>query len=409
MVWLLRLAARNVFRNTRRSLLTTATVLLGTAMLTVALSFVGGLLGGLMSGVAATAGEVRIVTPEYELREALMPLDANIAPVEPVLEAVRARGYAAHPFLSSGVTATVGEDIGEVFCQVVGSDPSYYAEVLDLDERLVAGRLIEAERGESLLGLALAEDLGAEVGDELVVLGQTQDGSMSPVKTTVVGVVDVGNIISNRQAFMSLAELQWMIDLEGGALQVYVDSGADIGGAREVAQDLAQDPALAGLTIQAWNERDTFRQIYDLSRTIHFVLAGGIVFITALGVLNTMMMSVLERTGEVGVLRAMGMKGPSVVFMFVVEGLGIGLVGSVLGLALGTPVALYLQRHGIEIGQDVANKVAVPVNSTFYADLTPEIAVSAFLLGLLIAALGALVPALRATSIQPVDAMRSHR
>ena len=409
MGWFLNLAIRNVFRNTRRSLLTAATVFFGTAILTIGLSWITGVLGGLIDNIAANAGEVRVVTPEFEAREQLMPLHLNIADSDPVVQAIEDHGLQAWPMIRTGATATVGEEIGEVFCQVVGAPTEWMQAQLGLDEKLASGRFIEAELGEAMIGLALADELGAVVGDELVLLGQTQDGSISPIKAEIVGIVDTGNIVGNRQAFLPLEQIRWMADMDGGAVEVVVATGQDVGAARQVAADLRALPGLEGLTVQAWNERDPYASLYDINNAILYVLAGAIVFITALGVLNTMLMSVLERTGEIGVLRAMGMKGGTVVSMFVLEATCIGTLGSLLGVLVGSGPAWLLETNGIELGADVASKVTMPVNNTFYGDLSPEIVALCFVLGLAIAVLGALIPSLRATAIQPVDAMRSRR
>ena len=407
-MFLFTLALRNLTRNTRRSLLTAATVLLGTAFLTLGLSWITGVLGGAIANIADSVGEVRIVTPEYETREALMPLHHNIADTAPVIEAVEAHGYAAYPVIKAGVTATVGDEIGEVFCQLVGGPQAWLEQEMELGERVVEGRMATGE-GEAVVGTVLAEDLGAKVGDEVVFLGQTQDGSISPIKADLVGVVDTGNVVGNRQAFVPLSTMQWMTDIPDGALEVFVATDDEPEGARAKAAELAEDPALDGYVIQAWNDRDPYSTIYDVNQAILFVLGGAIVFITALGVLNTMMMSVLERTAEIGVLRAMGMKAPTVVSMFVVEAVCIGVGGSLAGVALGALPAWWATSHGITLGDDLGSKVTIPMNTTFYADLSWDIVVLAFLLGLLIAALGALLPSFRATGIQPVDAMRSRR
>ena len=139
------------------------------------------------------------------------------------------------------------------------------------------------------------------------------------------------------------------------------------------------------------------------------MLAGSIVFITALGVLNTMLMSVLERTSEVGVLRALGMGRAAVVFLFVVEALVIGVLGALPGVVLGAIVSFFLERDGIEMGEKISSQVSMPISTTFRADLSLEVTLISFALGLSMAALGALLPSIRAAGIQPVDAMRSHR
>ncbi|MCK6522238.1 ABC transporter permease [Myxococcota bacterium] len=407
---LLRMALRNAARNTRRSALTALTILLGTTLLIIGLSWLDGLLGGLIDNIAATAGEVRVIKPEYEAREELFPLYENIAEVAPVVKAIEDAGFAAHPLIRVGVTISRGEEIGEHFGLLLGADRAYYERVMDLDAHLVDGAFFTPgeESSQVLLGKTLASDLGASVGDELLFLGQTQDGSISPIKGVLVGVVDAGDALSNRQAYASLERLQYLTDIPDGAIEVAVHIG-DPDRAREVAATLRESPALKPYLVQAWSERPMFAMLSDMTGLVYGVLAGSIVFITALGVLNTMLMSVLERTAEVGVLRALGMGRLSVVFLFVVEALGIGALGAVPGVALGALVAYYLELNGVEMGEKISADVSLPMSTTFHADLSVEVALVSLALGLCMAALGALLPSIRAAGIQPVDAMRSHR
>jgi putative ABC transport system permease protein len=133
------------------------------------------------------------------------------------------------------------------------------------------------------------------------------------------------------------------------------------------------------------------------------------VFVTALGVLNTMVMSVMERSAEIGVLRAMGLRKRGAVGMFLVEGLLIGIAGGALGLLLGMLPALYLERHGVSLGEGLTSKTGFPLAETIYANFTWGIACLSAGLGVLTALLGSFVPALRAAAIQPVNAMRKRR
>jgi putative ABC transport system permease protein len=122
-----------------------------------------------------------------------------------------------------------------------------------------------------------------------------------------------------------------------------------------------------------------------------------------------MTMSVLERTHEIGVLRAMGMSRLSVVGMFVGEALAIAVVGGTFGLLLGLGPAWLLETRGIHIGARLASSTQSVISETIRGDLTLQGMVNAFALGLLMALLGSLLPALRAASIQPVSAIRSGR
>ena len=144
-----------------------------------------------------------------------------------------------------------------------------------------------------------------------------------------------------------------------------------------------------------------------LLAAIQAIAAGIIVFITGLGVLNTMLMSVLERTAEIGVMRAFGLRRWQTVVLFFVEAFVLAAIGGLGGILLGAGGVTILGRVGIHLGEGASKlSAAIPINETVYPELTPDILVTGFLLGLAMAVVGGFLPALRAARIQPIDAMR---
>ena len=412
-MWVFRLAIRNALRNVRRSLLTATTVMLGVALLVAALAWIQGVLGSMIGDTTDAIGHVRIVDPEYAEREALMPLYANLADVEPILEAVRAvpEVTAAYPVIQAGVTVTVDEEIGDVFGLAVGARPEFFAKHMDGRDSLQEGGSWFSEAGdEVILGRRLAEKADAELGDEVVLLGQTQHGSISPIKGTLIGITGGGTQLTEQQAWVSLDKMQWLTDIPDGAIEIRV-YGEDHDQAEAIAETLRADPALEGLTVQAWTEREPFAGMMGLVDVMQGIIVVIIVFITSLAIWNTTMMSVLERTDEIGVLRAMGLGRFATVLLFVSESCAIAAVGGLAGLALGAPLALYLEHTGITLGEQVAQNVSSDfvLQTTMYGDFNPSIAASAFALGLVMALVGSLAPSIRAAAIQPADAMRTGR
>ena len=430
MRWLMGMALRNVLRNKRRSALTMLTVLLGTALLTLGLSWLNGLMGMIFGGATDMAGEVRVVTEAYAKRQATLPLYENVDPVEPLIETIQEVHPTArvHPTIKTAVTLTVGEDIGDHFGLLVAAEEAYFRDVLELSEGIEQGAYFSGGAKEALLGRALAAQIDAKVGDDLVVLGQTQDGSPSPLKLRVQGVVNGGNSLADRQVFVPFSEGQWLADFDSGATEVLVYGGgymeaADVASAlrkssvfrayesermaecraREVSEDICR------FRVEAWSEREPYSGIYTTVTAVFAVLAVIIVFVTALGVLNTMIMSVMERSAEIGVLRAMGLRKRGVVGMFVMEGVLIGLVGAGLGLVLGMVPSVLLEVHGIHLGEGLTSKTGFPLSTTVHADFTWAIAGLSAALGILTALLGSLLPAVRASAIEPVNAMRRRR
>jgi len=408
---LLSLAWRNLGRNRRRTALTVLTVTAGTALLTLALSMVNGLIFQALARAASAAGHVRVVHPEYARREQLFPLAENLPETAALVAAAEGLPgvVAVTPHIAMGVVAARADrELGESFVLLHGAPASFYADVLHLGDYLVVGALPAAE-DEALLGKDFAEEVGAEVGTELTVLGQTQDGSPSPLTLRLSGILDLGSGAQNRQLYVSLDKARWMADIPAGATEILIQLD-DHDDGREAAAALRTLPAFAGLQVQAWDEREPYATLASFFGAVRMIVASIIVFITGLGVLNTMLMSVLERTAEIGVLRAFGLRTWQTGSLFFIEAVAIAVLGGTVGVALGGTAASFLGHVGINLGEGASKLPAsLPIHETIYPNPNPQILATAFLLGLVMALVGGILPALRAAQIQPVEAMRHRR
>ncbi|MFN7132342.1 MAG: ABC transporter permease, partial [Myxococcales bacterium] len=404
----MRLAARNLLRRKLRTGLTAGMVTMGVALLMLALTWVGGAMGGAMATATAAGGHVRIVDPDFAAREELMPLEENLPETAPLVALLRSQPgvRAVEPRITAGVTVSAGEEIGEVFALAVGAEPSYFEAQLRANEKLVQGGWFSGGADELVLGRKVAAQAKAKPGDEVLLLGMTQDGSLSPIKGRVVGVVGGSGL--EQQVLVPLEKLRWLTDISEGATELLV-YGDDYRDAPSLARGLRNLPGLKPYAVDAWSEREPWRSLGATVKGMQGIIVFVVVFLAALGIWNTMTMSVLERTHEIGVLRALGLSRPGAVAMFVGEGAVIGVLGGLAGLLLGLGPAWLLEHHGIHIGAKVASSSEIPLGETVYGDLTLSVMGWSFALGLLMAILGSVLPALRAASIQPVSAMRSGR
>jgi len=425
---LLQLATRNVLRNARRSALTAITVLLGCALLTIGLSWVTGIHGSFIDAGVRANGHVRLVSDAYAQREQLAPLYENIPDTAELIVQLSEVEDVEHAFprIQMGVAASVGGDeIGEVFGLLVGAPTEYYDQILDLRPRVIEGTFFTEDGAaeEALIGRSLAANMEAKVGDEAIFLGQTQDGSISPIKVTVAGIVDTGNGLFDKQVYVSLEKARWMADIPDGSVEILVfgaDSDISTTLVQRIEPMLAQLAETGGvldidgnqgtLSMSAWDTRAPFSTIIATARIIIGIISTIIVFITALGVLNTMLMSVLERTAEIGVLRALGMKVWGVVLMFVLEAITISAIGGFVGTVIGSVVSILMEAHGVDLGGAASNLPdTIPTNRILYPDWSWDLAGASFALGIIMAFIGSASPALRAARVQPVTAMRNRR
>ena len=221
----LRMAWRNVRRNGRRSALTVATVTIGTAFVVLSLSFMTGIFGGMVDGWVEVNGPVRVVTQAYAEREQLRPLHENIADSQPVVDQLVALEgvQAAYPIIRTGVGISVGEELGEDGALMTGAPSAFYERHLLPGVEFAGGVWLEedAEQEQVVIGSKIARDTGAKVGDEILLMGVTQYGSMAPISAEVVGVV-TGNSAVEGQAFVTLDVARWIIDVPDGALEIIV-------------------------------------------------------------------------------------------------------------------------------------------------------------------------------------------
>lgn len=406
---LTRLAMRNTSRRRARTLLTTGMVVFGVALLLVALTWMRGAFGSMLALAADLNGHVRVVDQDFAKREELQPIYENLPDVRPLIALLSAQpGVAAvEPRIVTGVTVTVGEEIGEVFAQAVGASERYFRERMRVKDKLAEGAWFSGAPDEIVAGAKVVERTGAKIGDEMLLLGATQDGSLSPVKGKLIGVVRAGGLL-DRQVFLPLERLQYLTDMEHGATELLVFA-PDHEQADVLAARLGALAELKGDEVQSFSTRDPWRSMAGTQRGVQSAMIAVVVFLTALGIWNTTMMSVLERTHEIGVLRAMGLSKLGTIGLFVMEALVIGAAGGVLGVLAGAYPAWLLESVGLTIGEKTAANMTVMVPETIRGDLTLGTIAIAFALGLVTTLLGSLVPAIRAANIQPVSAMRSGR
>ncbi len=409
---LFRLALRNTTRKPLRTTLTAGMVVAGTSLLVLAMSWIDGVFDEMLDEGVAHTGHVRVVAKEFAEREALMPLHANLPQVEPILQTVRATPGVtdAWPRISTGVTVTVGEEIGDVFGLMTGAPKGWFTQRLHADSKLAEGRWFEEGKEELVMGATVVRQVGAKLGDEIILLGVTQDGSMSPLKGTLVGIVKAGSSALDRGIFVDLPRAQWMVDVPEGALEVLA-YGINRESGPTLAASLAASPTLAPFAVQSWTVREPWASMMGMIGIIRGVMVFVVVFLAGLGVWNTMMMSVLERTREIGVLRAMGMTRGGAISLFVGEALAIAVVGGAVGVGLGAIPAWWLSIHGLKLSEKLTSgaSASMPMVSEFHAHLSAETMLTGFALGLAMAVIGSAIPAWRAAWIKPVTAMRDVR
>jgi ABC-type lipoprotein release transport system permease subunit len=406
-----KLAIRDLGRNKRRSALTLVAVGLGLALLIVTSGFTeGSVQGAIENNIRVRSGHVQVREESYDedmvsLKwEDLLDDPQGLAAQAQALPEVRA----ATPVLwASGILVTREESVG---VQVFGIDPLSEMSA-PFREGLVAGEFLSPDdRDGILIGERLARSLGLTAGDDIGLLVNTADEQPDEAIFTIRGLYDTGTPSYDEiTVFLPLAKAQ-AFTRAGERASAVVALLHDQEDADAVAGAL-RAPGLTPQEVRTFTWRDlnqVILQAVEMSMGIMVLMYLVVLAVVAVVIANTLLMSVFERTREMGILAALGMKGRQVLAMFVLEAGILGVVGIAVGILLGSLGVYYLATYGWHIG-DLASMATAEVayGETLYAKFAPAEMVQLSIASLVITLLASLYPAWFAARMEPIDALRA--
>jgi len=412
---ILRLALRNVRRQARRSILTGVAMVLGLALLVFTRSLGDGAHETwITSGVRLASGHVAVMSRDYLPRRA-------IEDRLPAWAAQAALGALARPDLAPLVEsaaprlelrALASSPRGAAPVMVYGVDPALEPAFSRLDTRLVDGRtLAVGDRLQAYVGVGLARRLRLEVGDRLVLTAQGADSAMADQLVRVAGTFRSGlPDVDDGVVHIPLATAQSWVGVGDDVSMVAVLLHGSRGTPRVVALLTAamdSDPSVAA---QPWQtttpELDSAVRIDDYGNYVfHFVL----LLIVALAIVNTILMAVLARTRELGILRALGLQRRDTATLVVVEGTVLTTVAGLIGAGLGLAVTFGIFGGGLDFSvfysgeMTAAGAIIDPVMVPLFRldHMLQNVAWIVF-----IGLVASLYPAWRATRVEIAEAMK---
>jgi ABC-type lipoprotein release transport system permease subunit len=278
-------------------------------------------------------------------------------------------------------------------------------------ENITQGRYLKNDDEDFLLiGDALAQRLEVGVGDRVTLVGRATHEQMRNRTMTIVGIYDLGiKDIEEVQVYISLLEAQTLFDLRDQATEIgiYLEH---LGEESAVVERLK--PLLPGFEIHAWDTLDpTTKDLMEIEDQIMSGFGIVIMLIASVGILNLMLMAVFERTREIGILGAMGMKRWETMVLFLIEGTLIGLLGALFGTLLGGSISAYFGRVGLDFmalyGSDFSDLSAIygMMSDRIYFRIGVDKLVKRTLTIAFMAALASIYPAWQASRREPADAL----
>lgn len=374
----LSMALKNAMRNRRRSLVTVAITATGTAAALLGGGFALYTYQSLAQASARDTGHLVVAAPGQFDGIDNLPLEHGLEQAEAVTQQLLARpdvkrvlprlqfsglisnGDKSEIFLGTGVDATQ---------EFVVKGPFMKREAGELLDAQAAGADAKGAPG-IVIGKGLAKILNVQPGSALTLMSTTVNGALSAADVTVTGVVSTGIAdIDKRLAMVDLSTAQTLLQTKKiSTLSVYLN---DLELADATAAQLRAQHG-ATLEVRTWLEQAVFYQSVKSLYDRIFGFLGVIVLVIVLfSVTNTLAMAVLERTREIGTLRAMGATPGEVMRVFTLEGMALGTGGALAGMALAGGIALFLLVAGVQMppppGRTDGYPLAVAVSVPMYA------------------------------------------
>ncbi|GIW40909.1 MAG: transporter [Candidatus Binatia bacterium] len=404
----LRLAWRNVGRVPRRTALTVAATAFAVLLIVFFVAMAAGVHEKMIEdAVRVGSGHVTIVGEGYlenRTLEQFLVFDGQLRRV--LEESPGVLGYAPR-LLGFGLLSKGSSTKGAA---VVGVDPVLEGNVSTLSRRVRHGRFLGAsgERREIVLAERLARELGAGVGDEVLLFSVAYSLEMAYELFRVVGILRLPEPEADRStAFVRLADAQEFF-VYGDRVNEVAILTRDAESAPRVASSLREALRGRAVEVHTWNEvMPEVEQFVLLDDIGMYMLLVILVVVVAFGILDTVLMAVLERRREFGILLAVGLLPRRLFALVFFESLVLGGLGLAVGLAAGIALVLYFVAHPVALGGAAAGAVELwGFEPVLVWKLKPWNPLGSALTVFAVATLAALYPAWRAARSEPVEALR---
>jgi putative ABC transport system permease protein len=402
----LRIAWRNLWRHRRRTLIVVLAIGLTLAMMMM----YDGLMAGFQQAIYGNAikvlgGNIQIYAEGYHDKPNQTPL-LPLPEENRVVDAAQSQPQAVLATRRINTSGLVSNREGAFAVSIVGIEPVKEQLTSVIAQNVVAGEYLTPDAQDVLLiGKGLAEAMNVTVGDRITLVGSSTHNQMRQRTMTIGGIFDIDMPdIEKRTVYMSLSEAENLYDMNGAASEVMLIL-KQIGQEGQVTKSLKS--SLPGYVIDTWQTSfPDLESTISRKNSVLNVFSIIILIIAGIGILNLLLMAVYERTREIGLLGALGLKPRQISILFLLEGALMGVVGVVFGVLLGLSINLLYSRVGFDYSQfSSLTTYTALINERVYSTLGLEKIIMRTVWVLIITTLAALYPAYEAAKREPAEAL----
>jgi len=409
MPFLVKIAARNIVRNPRRTLLTFGSLAVGIITLIIVDSLLGGFTSkSLQNIIDYETGDLKVHAVGYFSDRENLPLDRSIDPAVILPVALSVQGVeSASPRTQFTGRVVAGWEEFPVLAIAVNSDRD--GDVLRLADD-VDGRLPRPGTNEAVIGANLSTLLGLEVGDVATIVTRTRDHAIQAMDLTIVGVASTPNPNVNRNhIYLAFDTTASALGMAGRATEIVVRLAPGVSAeAAKLRLERALTDSGVAAEVVTWKESAAdFLALAQTGSATDLMLVAAIFLIAIVGVTNTTLLGALERKREIGTMQAMGLRQSEIVRLFLLESAGIGILATIAGSVLGAAVNVYLVEVGIDVSSMLGDiDLGFPIDNVIRGTWNPATYIWGAAAGFASCLVSSYIPARQAARQHPAVMMR---
>ncbi len=401
---LFKISWRNIWRNPLRSLVVMGSIMVGTWSIISLLSFSSGMVKSYVNNA------IRMETSHLQLHDPIFKAeDQEITAVLPEAEA-RLAAIKERPEVNAATVRTLVNGMlvapkGTRGVLIKGIEEEAEAQLTEIDQQITEGDYFGKGKNQVLMGKELADKLGLKLRKKIVLQFQSLEGEITAGAFRIVGLIDSGNKLRDgANVFVRRSDLNRLLGQEDAAheIAVFLQDPAQIG---PFVEDLrATYPTTL---VETYQELSPDIKLYETQIGASFAIFVGIFMLALIfGIINTMLMAVLERTRELGMLMSVGMNKFRVFGMIVIETVMLGVLSATAGILLGWLSVQQLSEVGLDLSSFSQGLKQFGMSTIVYPHLDPNLYVQLAIAVLITTLLASLYPAYKAISLRPVEAVR---
>ncbi len=403
MITILKMAFRDLGRNKRRSFFSALALGMGLSLLLLMASVIRGEMdAAVASTIKLQSGHFQVLAKSYDQDKASLAWEDLIEDPDRVAAQIAAISdvQVATPRLFASGIITIGDRSAGV--KIIGIDPPSPANA-PFQDGMVSGEYLTADdRQGVLIGQSLADKLKLNVGDQINLLSNTSNGDVDEQPFVIRGIYTTHTPAYDEfNVLMPIAKAQAMTVTENHASSIFV-----LLSQRDQTQAVVSAIQGSNYQIVTWTDaNEIIIETEKFANAYMMVLYLIVLSITATVIVNTLVMAVFERTREIGILSAIGMKSGRIMLMFFAESSLLAVGGILIGLVLGGLMVYYGTVQGFFIGN--LGMTGIMLGDTIYAQLTVSDTITLTIMAFIVSLLAALYPAIMAARMEPVNALHA--